>query len=184
MAENAHRSTAPGILTLSAPGIFFQSLQNGYFDCNFQNFFLFIDLNVTRNLPTLTHTHKMIALLVVQSGCVQFRCLFVVQSGQQAFQFSDCLAGIETLKRIKFRSRESGAQKKSTTNLRTRFGAVHDGVATIHAEWISQFVQTFGGLFVTRIDDPAVRLKGWFVQCWLRIRRGGNNTYLHQNSWP
>lgn len=42
--------------------------------------------------------------------------------------------------------------------LRTRFGAVHDRMTTVHAERILQLVQSLLRVIVTRIDDPAVRL--------------------------
>lgn len=99
---------------------------------------------------------------------IQFRCVLGAQSGQQTFEFGDCLTGVETL-RIEEREREIITRiclvDITRDYLRTRFGAIHDGVATIDAERVLQLAESFFGRFVTRIDDPAIGLgtKAQFV---------------------
>ncbi len=46
-----------------------------------------------------------------------------------------------------------------TSYLRAGFGAVHDGVTAVQREGVLELGEPLLGVFVTRVDHPAVRLK-------------------------
>lgn len=45
-----------------------------------------------------------------------------------------------------------------TTHLRTSLGAVHDGVAAVDREGVTQSLEALLGVLVAGVDDPAVGL--------------------------
>lgn len=56
--------------------------------------------------------------------------------------------------------------RHTATYLRASLGTVHDGVAAVHREGVSQLLEPLLRVFVSRINDPAVRLH---QHCWTQV---------------
>lgn len=85
-----------------------------------------------------TRTSKDNIRLLVQRGRLQLGRWLRCQTGKQFLDLRNGASWIQAL--------GTGAR------------AVHDSVATVHTEGILQLAQTFCGVLVTRIDDPAIGL--------------------------